>query len=463
MLRRRSTSILVLLVLARAARAQLQDVTFDNPVDVTSSTPVAVATLVVPGSGVSDVALTAHVYLEGAGFAYDSYAIRICKDSAAGVEVGEAEWRPGDRTPASGTFEADTVLVTGFDRAVLPATYVLCANKTGAASPDVTAYVRGFNAETAAAGTTLSGFEAHGLVEIQEITSTTWDELGRITVDGGAGSDFLLTAHAVVVGLGLGGGYSYQFGICKETAGGTLVGNAVWRPPLAADAGASTGDTVSLTGFDTAVSGVAHYVLCARKIDPGAPTLDGLALGIHAVRAPAGTTAFGAETTGFTTPTVVDSTSFASAASLAVDGVAPFAVRLTAHAYLETQNFGASSRYEIGICRGSASGAMVGRALWRPMRQTSDAHFIGDTLALTGYDRNVSGPTTYVLCVRKYDPTAPTVTAYADGLVATVPEPGATAAGVVVAGLLALGRGRRADLGATKPATRGRLDREVPC
>lgn len=440
----RKLFVLVLLLAAQSARAQVQDLTFNNTIDITSTTPVALATLVVPGSGMADVALSAHVYLEGAGFDYDGYVIAICKDSESGSEVGAAEWRPGDKTPASGVFEADTLLVTGFLRNVpLPASFVLCAYKWVGTSPDITATLRGLNAEAAPAGTTLAGLEAHGLVEIQVIDSTSWTGLGTLTADAGAGSDFLLTAHVHVEGLGLGGGPRYQFGICKETPGGTLVGDAFWRPQLTANAGAPSGDTISLTGFDAGASGIVHYVVCGRKFDPSAPTLSVTELGIHGVRAPANTTAFGVETTGFPTNATLDSTSFVGAASLAVDGAAPYAVRLTAHAYLEGNGFDPNSRYEIGICRGSASGPMVGRAFWRPLRQTTDASYIGDTIALTGYDRDLSGPTTYVLCARKFDSGAPTVTVFDDGLVATVPEPGGTAPALIAVGLLAARAGRR--------------------
>ena len=434
--------ILALLLAAHSVRAQVQDITFNDTVDITSTTPVAVATLAVPGTGLADVALSAHVYLEGAGFDYDSYVIAICKDSESGSEVGAAEWRPGDKTPASGVFEADTLLVTGFLHNVpLPATFTVCAYKWVGTSPDVTASLRGFNAEAAPVGTTLGGLEAHGLVEIQVVDSTSWTGLGTLAADAGAGSDLLLTAHVHVEGLGLGGGNRYQFGICKETAGGTLVGEAVWRPQLTANAGAASGDTISLTGFDAGVSGIVHYVLCGRKFDVSAPTVSVTELGIHSVRAPTNTTAFGVETMGFPTSATLNSTSFVGAASLGVDGAAPYAVRLTAHAYLEGSGFDPNSRYEIGICRGSASGPMVGRTLWRPLRQTTDTHFIGDTIALTGYDRDLSGPTTYVLCARKFDSGAPTVTVYDDGLVATVPEPSGAALALTALGVLAA-RGR---------------------
>jgi hypothetical protein len=435
----RRLPILVLLVAAQAARAQVQDVTFANQVVVNSTTPIALATLALPIGSLADVALTAHVYLEGAGFDYDSYVISICKDSASGSEVGVAVWTPGDKTPASGVFEADTLLVTGFERNVtLPATYVVCARKANATSPDVTASVRGFDAEVAPAGTSLAGLEAHGLVEVQVIGSTSWTGLATLSVDAGAGSDLLLTAHVVVSGLGLGGGTRYQFGICKETAGGTLVGETIWRPQLTASAGATSGDTISLTGFDAGVSGTVHYVLCARKYDSLAPTISATELGIHAVRKPAGIAAYGVEAIGFPTSATLDSTSFASAASIGVDAVtAPYDVRLTAHAHLEGTGFDANSIYEIGICRGFAGGPMVGRTFWRPVHQTTDGNYIADTIALTGYDGNQAGLTSYVLCARQFGSAIPTVTIYDTGLVATVPEPAATALAFTSLGLLA--------------------------
>lgn len=52
------------------ARAQRQDRNFADPITIASTIPVAVTSLVVSSPEPYDVALTAHVYLEGAGFDY---------------------------------------------------------------------------------------------------------------------------------------------------------------------------------------------------------------------------------------------------------------------------------------------------------------------------------------------------------------------------------------------------------
>jgi hypothetical protein len=440
----RGLSILVLCLASPAVHAQVQNLDLHDTVAITSTTAVAVASVTAQGTGTGDVALSAHVLLEGAGFDYDDYQVAICKDSATGSHVGEAFWTPGDKTPTTQVFEGDTLFVTGFDHSVtLPATYVLCVSKISDTSPDLTAFVYGLSVRSAPVGATLFGTEAYGLVEVQTISSTSWAQLATITVPAPSASDVVLTAHVVVGGLGLGNGVAYEFGICKETAGGTLVGDTRWRPPLTASAGTSSGDTIALTGFDANVTGTLHYILCARKVDASAPTLTALELGLHAARAPTGTTAFGTEAIGTPLGATVDSGSFVTAASLDVSsGSAPYAVRLTAHAFVEGQNYDQHALYEFGICRGSATGPEVGVAFWRPIRMDSDTHYIADTLTLTGYDRYRTVPTTYVVCARKFDPSAPTVTIYPNGLVATVPEPGGAAPALVALGLLAALRAR---------------------
>jgi hypothetical protein len=440
----RRLSILAWCLGAPAAHAQVQNLDLHDTVTITSTAPVAVASVTAQGTGTGDVALSAHVLLEGAGFDYDDYQIALCKGSATGGHVGEAFWTPGDKTPTTQVFEGDTLAVTGFDHAVtLPATYVLCVSKLSDTSPDLTAFVYGLNARSAPVGATLFGTESYGVVEVQTVDSTSWSQLAAITVAAPSASDLVLTAHVVVGGLGLGNGFAYEFGICKETAGGTLVGDTRWRPPLTASAGTSSGDTIALTGFDANVSGTLHYLLCARKVDASAPALTALELGLHAVRAPTGTTAFGTEAIGTPLSATVDSGSFVPVSSLDVNGTAPYSVRLTAHAFVEGQGYDLHALYEFGICRGSATGPEVGVAFWRPIRMDSDTHYIADTLTLTGYDRYRTAPTTYVVCARKFDPSAPTVSVYPNGLVATVPEPAGGASTLAVVGLLASLRARQ--------------------
>jgi hypothetical protein len=84
---------------------------------------------------------------------------------------------------------------------------------------------------------------------------------------------------------------------------------------------------------------------------------------------------------------------------------------------------------------------VVGRALWRPNRRTTDENFIADAVTVTGFDAGRSGDTTYVLCARKFDGLAPDAYIAMRGLVATVPEPGAL--GAAAAAFTALAAARR--------------------
>ena len=148
--------VALLAVFAPRAGAQVQDVTFDDPIQITSTTPVAVESISVSGDAPFDVALTAHVYAEGGGFNHERYEIGICKGSASGAFVGRALWRPGDKTVARGPYESDTIAITGFDANVSgSATYVLCVRKFDSGAPDLRLYPRGINATQAPAGTSI--------------------------------------------------------------------------------------------------------------------------------------------------------------------------------------------------------------------------------------------------------------------------------------------------------------------
>src|SRR5690606_974937 len=223
MLRILSFSVL-LCALAAPARAQVQEIEFADEIVVDSTTRVALATLPVAGAGAHDVALTAHVYLEGSDFDGSRYTVGICRESATGDLVGLGFWAPGAKAPANGVYEADVVTVTAFDPSVtLPASYVLCASKESESSPAVTAYLRGFNADVAPPGTRLAGSSPTGLVELQPISSTTAIAVGGVTVDAGAGSDVALVAHVVLRGSDLGEGYFYDVSLCRGGPGGTIV------------------------------------------------------------------------------------------------------------------------------------------------------------------------------------------------------------------------------------------------
>jgi hypothetical protein len=151
---------------------------------------------------------------------------------------------------------------------------------------------------------------------------------------------------------------------------------------------------------------------------------------------------FGSETTSFAF-TALDSTDPITLAAVAVNGAAPYAVRLAAHLYVQGASFDANSRYDFGICRGDASGPLVGRSHWRPGRIDSDGNYIGDAVTFTGFDTGLAGPTIYVLCGEKFDATAPNVDVFMRGLVATVPEPSAALSALVAAASLGVSLCRR--------------------
>ena len=434
-------------VVALRAGAQVQEVSFDDPVEITSTTPVAVESIHVSGDAPFDVALAAHVYAEGGGFNHDRYTIGICKGSATGAFVGSTLWRPGDKTVARGPYESDTIAVTGFEANVSgSATYVLCVSKFNADAPDLTLYPRGINATQAPAGTSLRGFEVTDFDSGVTLTSTSLASFGSLVVDAAIASDVLLTAHVRLEAPGFGGGYGYDFGICRGDASGPMVGRALLRPPSSADGSANQADQITLTGFDPGVFGPVTYVLCGGKSQVGAPNVSVSSRGMHAVAAPAGSTLFGSEQVAVLPSFgLLDSIEPLSSVTVTGDGV--YSVRLTGHVYLEGSAFDGGSRYAIGICRNDENGPLVGYTYWRPNTRTTDNAYVGDTLALTGYDAHRSGTTTYVLCAGNRDYSAPTATAFMRGLVAQVPDPGgalAFATGASALAALRAARSRRA-------------------
>lgn len=445
--------VLASLALAAApAAAQVQEVGFDDPILVESTAPVAVESIEVTGTSPFDVALTAHVYAEGTGFAHERYEIAIRRGSAAGALVGRAIWRPGDKTVARGYYEGEPIALTGFDAgAAGPTTYVLTASKIEADAPAIRLYPRGLDASAAPAGTSLRGFQVTDDSGVA-LASTTPTSLGSLVVEAGAGSDVVLAAHVQLEGSGLGEGVRWTIGICRGSASGPQVGRAVHRPPSSADPSAYQADTVALTGFDAGVQGSTTYVLCGAKIDANAPSVSARLRGMHAVAAPAGTALSGTQQLTILPGVELDDSSQALAA-VTVSGDGVYGVRLAGHVYLEGEAFG-GSRYAVGICRGDASGPLVGHAYWRPETRSVDGFFVGDTLALTGWDPHRSGATSYVLCASSRDSGAPLVTAFERGLVAQVPEPSAALA--LAAAALAL-----AALPAARSAGRGPLTRPL--
>jgi hypothetical protein len=431
-------------VVAPRAGAQVQERTFDDQIEITSTTPVAVESIHVSGDAPFDVALTAHVYAEGSGFNHDRYEIGICKGSASGAFVGSTLWRPGDKTVARGAFEADSIALTGFEANVSgSATYVLCAGKFNAEARDLTLYPRGINATQAPAGTSLRGFEVTDFDAGVTLTSTSLASFGSLVVDAAVASDVLLTAHVRLEGSGFGEGNSYDFGICRGGTSGPMVGRALLRPPSSANGSANQADQITLTGFDPGVFGPVTYVLCGAKRDVIAPNVSVSSRGMHAVAAPAGTTLFGSEQVSIL-PSFDLLDSMAPLSAITVTGDGAYSVRLTGHVYLEGYAFDAS-RYAIGICRNDENGQLVGYAYWRPNTRDTDNAYVGDTLTLTGYDPHRRGATTYVLCAGNKDYSAPTAAAFMRGLVAQVPEPGEALAFAMAISALAALRAMRSE------------------
>ncbi len=118
----------------------------------------------------------------------------------------------------------------------------------------------------------------------------------------------------------------------------------------------------------------------------------------------------------FNDSVTLSSTSFVELGSVTPTGPRDTNVALSAHVYLE-RTASATGRYLIAIAAGGCDGTVVGATMWRP--PTSGDTWIADTLSLTGYAEAVPLGTTFVLCGRKYDGSAPDASANYRGLVAT--------------------------------------------
>ena len=407
------------LVMASGAKAQLQHTSGTvEGVEITSSTYVALGTVTLADTGTFDVALSAHLYVEGRDFAHLLYEFAICRETADGFRVGRTFWRP-PATANSTLLTGGTVFVTGFDPAATgPVTYVLCARKFHEEAADVTVYVRGLNAERAPpAGRVVGMQDTSNSTGSVKITSTNRIAIATLTVGEAAAVpiDVTLVAHLYVEGRGF-NHRIYDIGICRDTASGSRVGRTFWRPPAAAGATSFTGDAVGVTGFDGGVTGPATYVLCARKFHDDAPDVEVFLHGLNAIEAPASTTLWGTQDISNTADTTqISSTSRVAVGTLSVASGEPADLVLTAHLYLEGRAF-THLIYDIGICRDTASGLRVGRTFWRPAETASTTSFRGDALVLTGFDSAVSGSATYVLCVGKLHDEAPDITALLHGL-----------------------------------------------
>jgi hypothetical protein len=107
----------------------------------------------------------------------------------------------------------------------------------------------------------VTGFQVEDFNDGVDVTSATFVELGNVTVNAKGPSDVALTAH----------GYlekpasniaRYQMIIARDDCDGEVVGATFHRPPDTTGTG-FTAFTVSLTGFDSGVSGSVDYVFCA--------------------------------------------------------------------------------------------------------------------------------------------------------------------------------------------------------
>ena len=123
----------------------------------------------------------------------------------------------------------------------------------------------------------------------------------------------------------------------------------------------------------------------------------------------------GTQQTSASPSVAITATSHVSLRALTVPAHASGVTAFVAHVYLERAG-GTTGRYELEIRRSNCFGTIVGGTLWRPPITTSS--FVADAVTLTGFDSGITVTTTYHLCARKFDGSAPTATAYHRGLIA---------------------------------------------
>lgn len=110
----------------------------------------------------------------------------------------------------------------------------------------------------------------------------------------------------------------------------------------------------------------------------------------------------------------LDSTTSRMLAEIVI-GPAPQGAVLSSNVSLEKS--GASTgRYELTIREGTCSGTIAAKTLWRP--GTVSESYNSDVVALNAFVASVPTATTFVLCGRKFDDTAPTANAGPRSLVA---------------------------------------------
>jgi len=120
----------------------------------------------------------------------------------------------------------------------------------------------------------------------------------------------------------------------------------------------------------------------------------------------------GSQITNANSGVLLDSTIDKSLLNITIPSSGSVNVALSAHVYIEKGN-ASTERYEFSIRASSCSGTLVGDTFWRPDVQTNG--LIATTISLTGF-QNITASTTYHLCARKFDPTAPDANVYMRGL-----------------------------------------------
>ena len=110
-----------------------------------------------------------------------------------------------------------------------------------------------------------AGFQDPTFGNIVTITSTSFVDLGSVSLPAVNGVNVSLTSHAYME-KSIPNQGRYDFKITRgDCFAGITVGATFWRPNN--DESSFTAIPVSFTGFDTAVNGPATYHLCARKFD----------------------------------------------------------------------------------------------------------------------------------------------------------------------------------------------------
>jgi hypothetical protein len=115
------------------------------------------------------------------------------------------------------------------------------------------------------------------------------------------------------------------------------------------------------------------------------------------------------------TGVTITTTTATSIASVTISESGTFNVALNAHAAVEIS--GATiSRFQLEIRNTSCTGTILGQAMWRPGGSASNSTLYANTISLTGFQANVAGPETFVLCARKFDSSFPDALVFYKGL-----------------------------------------------